>query len=376
MRVLLLFFLLIPSVTTRGDEVDNAIVAIGKAGPQGKGAAAARLAARRLAKRGVEIVPRIFEALDTPNVVAANWYRTALEQIIEAELARPKPKLPLAFLKKYARQPKRQGRPRRFAMSLLSRLEPKFVRQLIPTLIHDPEFRQEAINEQIKLGDALKKAGKKRQAVKVFSQSFKAARESGQISGLAGRLKSLGQKVSIIDHMGFINRWYLLGPFDAPGTSGFTTSFPPERRVDLKAKYTGQRGDIRWRLHQTKGNMAQLNLIQSIAATKEAVGYAYTEVHSPRTQNVQVRCGADDNLTIWVNGKKVLARLQWLNGIRLDRFTAPVQLRKGANRVLVKICQGPQHKNPAVPNNWSMQLRFCDQTGASVGAKVTIPAPK
>jgi len=144
----------------------------------------------------------------------------------------------------------------------------------------------------------------------------------------------------------------------------------------LRAKYLGKTGEIRWKLYETKQSMGQLNLIQAIAPVKEAVGYAYTELNSPRSQKAQVRCGADDNLTIWLNGKKVLSRLQWLNGTRLDRFTASIQLRKGRNQLLVKVCQGPQHKNPAVPNNWSLQLRICDRTGANVGTQVTLPKPK
>jgi hypothetical protein len=43
-----------------------------------------------------------------------------------------------------------------------------------------------------------------------------------------------------------------------------------------------------------------------------------------------------------------------------------VKLRQGTNRVLVKICQGPQHKDPQVPNNWSLQLRFCDEGGTGL----------
>ena len=95
---------------------------------------------------------------------------------------------------------------------------------------------------------------------------------------------------------------------------------------------------------------------------------------SPRKQSVQIRCGADDNITIWLNGKRVLRRLQWLNGTRLDRFRTTVTLKKGRNRMLVKVCQGPQHKNPAVPNNWSLQLRICDAGGGGVGVTSGLPA--
>ena len=78
-------------------------------------------------------------------------------------------------------------------------------------------------------------------------------------------------------------------------------------------------------------------------------------------------------MTVWVNDRQVFARNQWLNGTRLDRFSAPCSLQAGTNRILIKICQGPQHKNPAVPNNWSFQIRFCDATGLNVGLKILKP---
>jgi hypothetical protein len=44
---------------------------------------------------------------------------------------------------------------------------------------------------------------------------------------------------------------------------------------------------------------------------------------------------------------------------------------------LVKICQGPQHKDPQVPNNWSLQLRLCDADGKGLPLGTTpIAAPE
>jgi hypothetical protein len=77
-----------------------------------------------------------------------------------------------------------------------------------------------------------------------------------------------------------------------------------------------------------------------------------------------------------LNGEQVLAREQWLNGSRLDRFIVPVKLTAGRNRVFVKICQGPQHVNPEVPNNWTFQLRLCDQTGRAAAFQNALALPK
>ncbi|HEY2250596.1 MAG TPA: hypothetical protein VGH74_06030, partial [Planctomycetaceae bacterium] len=69
----------------------------------------------------------------------------------------------------------------------------------------------------------------------------------------------------------------------------------------------------------------------------------------------------------------VLAREQWLNGTRFDRFITPITLVEGRNTLLVKVCQGPQHKDPEVPNNWSLQLRLCDEHGRGVAFKTAVP---
>ena len=49
-----------------------------------------------------------------------------------------------------------------------------------------------------------------------------------------------------------------------------------------------------------------------------------------------------------------------------DRFIVGAKLKAGSNSLLVKICQGPKHVNPEVPNNWTFQLRLCDVTGGGV----------
>ena len=247
---------------------------------------------------------------------------------------------------------------------------------MISTLLDDPEFRQEAIALAMQRADKAFSNQDLKTARGEYQRIFRHARDSQQILQTADKLKSVGVPVNVIRHMGFVTHWYLLGPFDAPGKTGFERMFPPETKVDLQATYDGQAGQrIGWKRAGTTDRLGQINLIQAIAATREAVGYAYAELNSPKQQDVQLRCGADDNLSVWLNDKSVFSRKQWLNGTRLDRFSAPVKLLKGRNKLLVKICQGPQHKNPAVPNNWSLQLRFCDASGAAVGLSSLIPDP-
>lgn len=372
---LVVAILLAAPLALSADEVDDALKAISQVGPQGAGSVEARKARDVLARHGVEILPRLLAALDTPNIVAANWLRTVYADVVSRELAKPQSQLPLPLLKEYVLARERQGRARRLVLQLIEKLEPGFTREFLTGSLGDREFRGEAITQALAAGDAAAQAGNKDEAKRLYQAAFENARDASQVQTAAAKLAAQGVQASIVDQMGFVVDWWLLGPFDAPEYSGFDKVFPPEKKVDLAAKYDGQMGTIAWKRFHNPDALGQLNLIDAVASTKEAVAYAYTELESPKDVDAQLRCGADDNCSVWLNGEKVFGRNQWLNGSRLDRFIAPVHLRKGKNTVLVKICQGPQHKDPEVPNNWSLQLRFCDAEGAGVGLRSQLPAP-
>lgn len=347
---------------------------IAKTGPQGEGSAAAKIARDELARQGVEILPPLLVAMETSNAVAANWYRTVYEEIVARELAREGTKWPVAFFKEYVSDAKRVGKPRRLVLTLLDKLEPAFREKWLPTRLDDGEFRYEAVGLALAAGDRAIKNKDEATAKAAFRKAFESARDSTQVTQAAAKLKSLGESADAVKHLGLVVDWWLVGPFDAPQKTGFATVFEPESKVDLQAKYRGQADEIAWKKHRESDALGQLNLINVLGVTREAVGYVYTEIDVPREQAAQVRCGADDNCSVWLNGEKVFAREQWLNGTRFDRFIAPIKLKAGRNTLLVKVCQGPQHKDPEVPNNWSLQLRLCDADGRGVEFKPVTPS--
>jgi hypothetical protein len=352
------------------DDPGPQLAVIAKAGPQGEGAAAAKAARDELAKQGVEILPPLLVAMDTSNAVAANWYRTVYEEIVAHELKQDRTKWPMQFFKEYVSDSKRVGRPRRLVLGLLDKLEPEFRTSWLPTRLDDAEFRYEAVGLALAAGDRALKDKDQVAAKAEFRKAFDAARDSTQVTQAAAKLKSLGESADAIVHLGLVVDWWLVGPFDAPQKTGFAKSFEPEAKVDLQAKYRGQGGaELVWKQHHETDALGQLDLNKQLGTTREAVGYAYSEIDVPREQAAQVRCGADDNCSVWLNGEKVFGRDQWLNGTRFDRFITPVKFKAGRNTLLVKVCQGPQHKDPEVPNNWSLQLRLCDEQGRGVQFK-------
>lgn len=356
------------------DEVERAIASIARTGPQAAGSRDARQSRDRLVECGAEIIPQLLEAMDTTNVVAANWYRTAFDEIVARQLSRPAPRFPVEALQAYAADSERQGRVRRAVVKLLDRLQPGFAATFLSTRFDDPEFRADAVEAALTAGSEAEASGDRELALDQFRRAFEHARAADQVTQAAAKLTALGEKADIITHLGLVTDWYVLGPFDAPEYTGFAAVFPPEEQINLHANYTGKDGkNIRWSRSSAGDALGQLNLMQAIAPVKEAVGYAYSELLAPRDIDAQLRCGADDNCTVWLNGERIFGREQWLNGTRFDRFIVPVHLRSGKNSLLVKVCQGPQHKDPEVPNNWSLQLRFCDATGVGVGLVSVLP---
>jgi hypothetical protein len=249
-------------------------------------------------------------------------------------------------------------------------VQPGFSERAVRRLLDDLEFREDAVELALAAGTRALENGDSETARAEFENAFEHARDSGHVVRASSKLVSLGIQVDISAHLGLVTDWWVVGPFDAPGMSGFARCFPPETGVDLRARYTDQTEQpIAWVRHHTSDPLGLVDLVQAIAPAKEAVGYTYAEIDSPSSQQGELRCGADDNCTVWLNDKKVFGREQWLNGTRFDRFAAPVTLCEGRNHLLVKVCQGPQHKDPLVGNNWSLQLRLCDRSGRGLDFK-------
>lgn len=354
--------------------VKSQLAIISQVGLQAAGSTAARAARNGLAKRGLEILPPLLAAMDTSNNVAANWYRTVFEEIVARHQSTPAADWPLTFLKEYVSDANRSGRPRRLVLAQLDRLEPGFQSQWLPSRLSDAEFRYDAVAAALVTGEAALKKQNREEATVAFRSAFENGRDATQVAQSAAKLRSLGESADPIVHLGLVIDWWLVGPFDAPGKTGYTRSFEPESKADVRAKYFGQSGnEIGWIKHRATDTLGLVNFNEALGATREAVGYAFAEVDVSAERAAQIRCGADDNCTVWLNGTKVFSREQWLNGTRFDRFITPVTLRAGRNALLVKVCQGPQHRDPEVPNNWSLQLRLSDDDGRGIPFQVVSP---
>ncbi|HMF17623.1 MAG TPA: hypothetical protein VKE98_10475 [Gemmataceae bacterium] len=345
---------------------------------QGRGTREGRAAWERIVGGGPKLLPILLKAMNTGDIVAANWLRTAFDQIADKEIKAGGKGIDVDGLLRFAKNGTHQGRARRLALDLVEKLKPGTSLKLYPGWLDDPEFRFEAV--ALTLEEAKKSAkedGKK--TLEIYRKAFAASRDVGQARQAALGLQNLGVKVSVGEHMGFLMDWYLIGPFDGMGMKGFHSQYPPEKEINLKGEYQGQGKKVRWIRHRVQepppttggGHQALVNLRQkdALGDADDAVALAYTEFLVDRAQVAEFRGAADDNFTIWVNGKKEFAFEEYRNGVRLDRHRFKVNLRAGKNTVLVKICQTPA---PNPEPNWEFFLRVVDDTGRGIVMKNTL----
>jgi hypothetical protein len=154
--------------------------------------------------------------------------------------------------------------------------------------------------------------------------------------------------------------WNVVGPFASPRLSGKETSpaldtvMGPEKHPDLRARYTGAgRASVRWR-RATAGPDGRIRLNRLFKPSDWVLAYGEAFLYSPSARKAVLLLGADDGHVLWVNGAKVSER-QGRHTSEPDDVAVPADLRKGWNRVLLKVAN--------LDGGWAFQLRAADPDG-------------
>jgi len=159
----------------------------------------------------------------------------------------------------------------------------------------------------------------------------------------------------------FIRTWLICGPFPNPPNKpavpgephvydhtppcvGLDTDYLTERGGETKivpvAGMTHTRKDgtqVKWFEHTSPVNKVVFR--KAISREPNLVGYAYTTVDVAEPGPYLLALGSDEGVRVWVNGKEVHYKLLKRRIVEDDDLV-PVTLRKGENRVLVKVEQG------------------------------------
>lgn len=360
-----------PVAALRADPIADALTAVRSVGPNGQNHAAAQRAWPTLARAPVAELPRVLASLDDANPLASNWLRSAVEAVSQTALAAGD-RTAAPLLERFIAETSHKPAARRLAYELLLQFDPAAERRLLAGFLDDPstELRREAVAAAI--ADAERTADPE-QKKSAYLRAFHAARDLDQVKDLAATLKKIPVEVDLPRHFGFITQWKLIGPFDNTGEKGFDVSYPPETEIRLDAKYPGKGGkETTWIDYATTDPYGEVDLNKALGKNKGAAAYAFAEFHAAAAGPAEFRLGAISAVKLWLNGRLLDAREVYHSGSEIDQYISRGELRAGANRILVKVCENEQTESWA--QDWKFQLRLCDAVGTAILSQDRAPA--
>jgi hypothetical protein len=314
-------------------------------------------------------LPTVLKSFSGVEPRSANYLFSAASALAENQLAKGQA-LPVAALGEVLLDVGQDARARMLAFEWLSRVEPGTVEGLRPGLLDDPanELRREAVAALVERAADRQRSGGTEGAVVLYRQALGYSRDPDQVETITGALRELGHPVSLVDVFGFLTRWQVIGPFDNTGGAGFERVFPPETEVRLDAEYDGKEGRVRWKEFVSQHERGMVDLNKALAPLKEVTGYTMTTFLSDTARPAEIRLGSKNGWKVWFNGRYLFGRDEYHRGAEIDQYRMPVELKAGANTVLVKVTQNEQVEDWTV--EWEFQLRITDSTGRPLRSAV------
>lgn len=331
----------------------------------GAGHTEATAAVRELSARGPQTLLPILAGMQNANPLAANWLRGAFEAVADRTRSADQ-SLPAAELEKFVASRDEDARARRLAYEWLIQVDAKARDRLIADMLTDlsPEFRRDAVSHFLKRADSFTESGEPDKAKHALEQALRGAVHDDQVRQIAKALEPHGQKVDVQRHYGFIADWKIIGPFPNKERKGFDAVFPPEKKLDFKARHKGLLGEVAWQEIQSKDDYGLINVAEEFEDYKESLMYLTADFESEAAQDVVFRLGTPNAWKLWVNGELVFRRDEYHRSSALDQFRVAGKLKPGTNTLLLKICQNEQTQSWAA--KYQVQLRVCDSAGAGI----------
>jgi tetratricopeptide (TPR) repeat protein len=177
---------------------------------------------------------------------------------------------------------------------------------------------------------------------------------------------SFQRSAAHLRRLGFLGTFLVAGPFDDEGKRGVDTAYPPERGIDLAAEMPGKVRPVSWRALPAEAvSQGFVDLGAAVSPAREVVAYALAVVDAPRDERVQLWLGASGATKLFVNGAPVLVDRGY-HPARLDQRGVAVTLRRGPNRILVKLCHAE--------GRMGFYLRLADGRGEGLALAAADPA--
>jgi hypothetical protein len=350
-------------------QINQSIEAVRKIGKEGKGYSLAIPAAKQLRQTSASNINLLLDALTDTNPVAENWLRG-----IVFDVARKSDQPLIATLQSYAMDQSNNPTGRGLAMELLLKEAPQTANRLITDCLNDPSLplREMAVEQAITRAEQLTKA-QPENAIADYRASLSAARHPRQLARIIEALGKLGEEVKTADAFVLLTDWQSLAPMNNIDGVGFDMQYTPEKEfqtagtIDLQTQHTGKTENINWQPISGSEDLGEVDLADAYNKEKGAVGYLFAEFESDRDRPAQARLGCINANKIWINGKLVMQNEVYHSGSMIDQYIADFPLKKGTNRILLKICQNEQEESWA--QNWKFQFRITDPSGKGLASK-------
>ena len=144
--------------------------------------------------------------------------------------------------------------------------------------------------------------------------------------------------------------WRCIGPFKYDPNIGVTGQRELEQAIERNLDLPERVEDKSWSTLNADNSQGWYNL-QSISRDNFQVLYCATRFELDRPTEVELRCGSDDGLVVWVDGQRVIdAELP--RAYTANDDIAKVKLDKGTHRLVARISQGA--------GDWAFSVKLWD----------------
>lgn len=351
-------------------EIDELTATIRNIGPKGEGHAAAQEAWKSLAMQPASELVAVLDGFQGANKLATNWLRGAVDAIAQSAINESKP-LPQDDLQEFVIEHNNAPLARLTAYEWLLRVNPQIKESLLPHFLNDSslELRRDAVASLLQNAKSSANDSQPETIIAAYRRALNHARDLDQIDEATNQITELGGKVDLPRHFGFLLEWHVIAPFDNANKKGFDVIYSPEqhadRLLDTDATHAGKLPNLKWKSTASEERFGIVDLNEIYPDKyKGAIAYAHTTFESSTAKDVQIRLGCINANKIWLNGQLLTRNNVYHANMVIDQYIVNASLKKGTNRILLKIAQNEQEESWA--QRWQFQIRVCDDNGTAV----------
>jgi hypothetical protein len=132
----------------------------------------------------------------------------------------------------------------------------------------------------------------------------------------------------------FLVDWHVIGPFKGETAGKISLDLKTTVEEEFVRRGDGSVDLKKWKAVKATRKNGAVDLASALGAQEWCVGYGYAEVESIHPREAVLKCGSDDGIKLWLNGKLIYTREEGRAYKPTDEVS--IYLKAGVNRLLVK----------------------------------------